>query len=132
MSTRDQEIRTWSILCHISAFAGILIPFGNVLGPLILWQIKKNDLPEISDHGKESVNFQITMLIVTVIFSIFFYSTLGYGEFMGSPFAVFGAGLGWGTLLYVIHIISWILVIYAAIKAKNGEFFRYPSLRLIK
>ena len=76
MNTREQQVRTWSMLCHLSALAVLIFPFGNIFGPLIVWQIKKNDLPEIDPHGKESLNFQITVLIITLVFSVFLFFIL--------------------------------------------------------
>ena len=55
------------MLCHLSALAGYIIPFGNVLGPLIIWQIKKNEFPSVEEHGKAALNFQITVLIGVLI-----------------------------------------------------------------
>src|ERR1700688_113983 len=89
MNTREQQVRTWSMLCHLSALAVLLFPFGNILGPLLIWQIKRNDLPEIDPHGKESLNFQITVLIITLVFSFLLFSILGYGALVGSPWMMF-------------------------------------------
>jgi uncharacterized Tic20 family protein len=132
MDTREQQIRNWSMLCHFSALASLLIPFGNILGPLLVWQLKKTDLPEIDPHGKESLNFQITILVITIIFSFFLFSTIGYGALIGSPLTMFSSGIGLGLLLALIKLTSWVLVIVAGIKANSGELFRYPSIRFIK
>src|ERR1035438_10194159 len=59
----DSQARTWNMLCHLSALAGYIIPFGNVLGPLLVWQIKKNEFPSVEAHGKAALNFQLTVLI---------------------------------------------------------------------
>ena len=132
MTANEQQVRTWSMLCHLSALAGLIIPFGNIIGPLLVWQIKKNEFPAIDPHGKESVNFQITILIITFIFSIFLFGTLGYGAFTRNPFTMFGGGIGLGLILSLVRLASWVLVILASIKANNGELFRYPSIHFIK
>jgi uncharacterized protein len=132
MNTRDQQIRTWSMLCHISAFASLIIPFGNLLGPLIVWQLKKNELPEIDPHGKESFNFQLTMTIITLIFGAFLFGTLGYSAFSGNVFGLISSGIGLGVTVSLIRIVSMVLVIVAAIKANNGELFHYPSIPFIR
>src|SRR5512137_1636318 len=62
-SGNDSQARTWNMLCHLSALAGYIIPFGNVLGPLLVWQIKKNEFPSVDEHGKAALNFQLTVLI---------------------------------------------------------------------
>jgi uncharacterized Tic20 family protein len=132
MNTQQQQVRTWSMLCHLSALAGLIIPFGSIIGPLIVWQIKKNELPEIDPHGKESVNFQITILIISLIFSAFLFGSLGYGILFGSPFALFAGSLGLGSILSLIRLASWVLVIIASIRANNGELFHYPSIKFIR
>jgi uncharacterized protein len=132
MNTREQQVRTWSMLCHLSALAVLLFPFGNILGPLLIWQIKRNDLPEIDPHGKESLNFQITVLIITLVFSFFLFSTLGYGALVGSPWMMFGGGFGLGFVLALVKLLSFLLVVVASIKANNGELFHYPSIRFLK
>ena len=59
--TKDE--RTWAMLCHFSAFSGLIFPFGNFLAPLIIWLIKKEEMPFVEDQGKEVLNFQISMTI---------------------------------------------------------------------
>lgn len=137
MTPRDQNVRTWSMLCHLSALAGLLFGLGNVLGPLIVWQIKKNELPEIEPHGKEALNFQLTMLIINIVASIIIAGIIGtafgFGGFMRSPFAFFGGGFGLGIILGIINLLAIILAIVAGIKANNGETYKYPfAIRFIK
>ena len=137
MATREQDVRTWSMLCHLAALAGFLFSLGSVIGPLIVWQIKKNELPEIDSHGKEAVNFQLTILIVRIIVGIIIAVSLGigwgFGELWRNPIYIFGSGFGLGTILVIINLLSWILAIVAGIKANNGESYRYPlSIRFIK
>ena len=62
----DKEQRTWAMLCHLSALAGFIVPMGSVIGPLIVWLIKKEDMPLVAEHGRKSLNFQITMLIAYI------------------------------------------------------------------
>ena len=64
----SSNVRTWSVLCHASALLGLFFHFlGHMLGPLIVWLFKRDDSPEIDAHGKESLNFQISMLIYDVV-----------------------------------------------------------------
>lgn len=137
METRTQNVRTWSMLCHLSALAGLLFSLGAVIGPLLVWQIKKNELPEIDPYGKESVNFQLTMLIINIVAGIIFASILGigfgFGRIWGSPFTIFGGGFGLFGILAIINLIAVILAVIAGIKANNGEFYKYPfAIRFIK
>lgn len=137
MNTRDQNVRTWSMLCHISALAGLFFSLGNVLGPLLVWQIKKNELPEIESHGKEALNFQLTILIINIIASIIIAGILGYGfgfgHFWRSPFYMLGGGFGLGIIISIINLVAWVLAVIAGLRANNGEPYKYPfSIRFIK
>jgi uncharacterized Tic20 family protein len=137
-NTREQNVRTWSMLCHLSALAGLLFGLGSVLGPLLVWQIKKNELPEIDRHGKEALNFQLTILIINLIVSVVFIgfmgAAFGFGHFWRrSPFSLFSGGFGIVSIVVIINLAAWILAVIAGLKANNGEFYKYPfAIRFIK
>jgi len=103
--------------CHLSALAGFILPFGNVLGPLLVWQLKKNEIPEIDPHGKASLNFQLTVLIVTLIAGLiaFLLSFVCIG-FLLIPVVI------------LLPLAGMILAIIAGIKANNGEPYDYPYM----
>lgn len=130
MESREQNVRTWSMLCHLAALAGFLFSLGSVLGPLIIWQIKKNELPEINPHGKASLNFQLTVFLVNLVLTIIMLSMWGFGFGLGvfwrSPFFMFGGGFGLGMLIGLLNLAAWILALIAGLKANNGETFKYP------
>jgi uncharacterized protein len=109
------SVRTWTILCHASALLGVFFHFpGHLLGPLIVWLAKRDDSPEIDAHGKESLNFQISMLIYNCIAAIFCLVLIGF------------------ALLALLWILNTIFVIVAAIQASEGKFYRYPmTIRFI-
>src|SRR5690242_11127927 len=68
--TLSSDERNWAMFCHLAGLAGFLpvIPFlGNVIGPLVLWLVKREQYPFVDDQGKEALNFQITMLIATIL-----------------------------------------------------------------
>ena len=103
-------------MCHASALLGLFFHFlGHILGPLVVWLIKRGDSPEIDAHGKESLNFQISMLIydaIAVILCIFL---------IGIP------------ILIALWVANTVLVIIASVKASEGKFYQYPfTIRLIK
>jgi hypothetical protein len=103
------------MLCHLSALAGFIIPFGNIIGPLLVWQLKKNDVPSVEAHGKEALNFQISMLIYFIVAGILTLVVIGF------------------FLLLALAIVALVCIILASIKASNGELYRYPiTLRLLK
>jgi uncharacterized Tic20 family protein len=109
------EEKQWALFTHLSSLIGLFIPFGSVLGPLIFWQIKKNDMPFVDDQGKEAVNFQITVAIAAIVSIILMFVLIGF------------------LLIFVVGIAWLVLTIMGAIAANNGEKYRYPmTLRLIK
>ncbi len=112
----EKQARTWGMLCHLSALCcWVGIPLGNILGPLLIWMIKKEELPLVDDEGKESLNFQISMTIYFIGAGILCIFLIGIPILIG---------------LVVAHII---LVIIASVKTNNGEKYTYPfTLRLIK
>ena len=115
-STSSPDVRTWNVLCHATALAGFFVPWaGHILGPLIVWLAKRNDSTEIDAHGKESLNFQISMLIYNVVAGVLCLVLIGF------------------VILGILHILSLVLVIIASIQASEGKFYRYPlAIRLIK
>lgn len=109
--------------CHLSALAGFLpIPFGNLIGPLIVWQMKRNEFPTVDEHGKESLNFQLSMAIYFLAVAVITGVTW-----------IFCIGVIFLPILAAIHIGGIILAVVAGLKANEGVFYRYPfNLRLIK
>ncbi|GAB3273804.1 DUF4870 domain-containing protein [Larkinella harenae] len=106
--------RLWAMLAHLSALGGFIIPFGNVIGPLVVWQIQKDKSAFVDYHGKESVNFQITV-------------TIGYC--IGLLLIIIFIGV---PILVVLGLLSVIFSVLAGVKANNGEFYNYPfSFRFI-
>ena len=112
----SSDVRTWCVLCHASALAGFFVPWaGHILGPLIIWLAKRGDSPEIDANGKESLNFQISMLIYNLIAGILCLVLIGF------------------VILAILHLLNLVLVIVASIQAGEGKFYRYPlAIRLIK
>jgi uncharacterized Tic20 family protein len=73
----DKDARNWAIVCHLSAFLVFLrIPFGNILGPLTIWLIKRNDYAFVNDQGKAALNFQISMTLYAIIIAVFGFGIL--------------------------------------------------------
>jgi uncharacterized Tic20 family protein len=91
------------------------VPFGNLIGPLIVWQMKKAEHPFIDDQGKESVNFQILMTIALIVSGLLICVFIGF------------------FILPVVLLLQLIFEIIAGVKANNGEPYRYPfNIRFIK
>ncbi|WP_372812003.1 DUF4870 domain-containing protein [Pseudoalteromonas nigrifaciens] len=110
-----KDDRTWAMLCHLSALSGFIVPLGSVIGPLIVWLIKKMTMPIVDIHGKKALNFQITMMIAYFVCFLLKFVVIGV------------------ILLPIVAIFSFVMVIIAAVKANDGKEFDYPlSLNLIK
>ncbi len=111
---RDQ--RRWAMFCHLAALLGLLgNGIGFLIGPLVVWLIRKDDAPFIDEHGKEAVNFQITMFLAF---------------FLGLLLMLVLVGI---VILIAVVILMIVMPIVAAIKASNGEHYRYPlTIRFIK
>jgi uncharacterized Tic20 family protein len=110
--SRDYSLET---LCHLLGLAGLTgIPFANVIAPLILWLVKKDSNPGVDAHGREAVNFQISMSIYTIIAALSMFILVGF------------------ILLPTVLIANLVLMIMAAVRANRGEFYRYPfTIRFI-
>src|SRR5438045_435368 len=111
----SSDVRTWCVLCHASALLGLFFHFlGHILGPLIVWLLKRGDSPEIDAYGKESLNFQISMLIYDAVAAILCIVLIGIPILIG------------------LWRLNTVLVIIASVKAGQGQFYRYPfTIRFI-
>jgi uncharacterized Tic20 family protein len=117
----DNSEKQFALFVHLSALLGFFIPFGNIIAPLVMWQIKKNESAFIDDQGKEAVNFNLTLLLVGLALVLLTLITFGLGALLTVPL---------GLALCVAWLIFAIL---AGIKANEGVAYRYPYiLRLIK
>lgn len=111
-----QEEKQWAMFCHLAALAGFIgIPFGNIIGPLIVWLIKKEAYGFVNQQGKEALNFQI---------SCFIYGLLLLPTLCFPPL--------FGLLIFALVLVDLTFVILASIAASKGESYRYPiTIRLI-
>jgi len=110
-----QDERTWGMLAHLTAFSGFLIPFGNIIAPLVVWLVKRDQSQFVGDQGKESLNFNISVLLAGAVCAVLVFVFIG-------------------ILLGVALFFYWLaMTIVAGIKASEGIRYRYPfTLRLIK
>lgn len=110
------QARQWAMFCHYSAFFWFLLPMvGNVLGPLIVWQLKKDMDPFVDQQGKEALNFQITFSIQLMICWALAWILIGF------------------PLMLLFSVVALVLVVIAGIRANEGKPYRYPfCLRIVK
>ena len=111
----DKDARMWGMICHLMGLSGYVIPFGNIIGPLIIWAIKKDEYPFVDDQGKEAMNFQLTLTIVFLAcFPLLFI-------------------LICVPLMLALGIYALVAIVIAAIKANDGIRYRYPySIKFLK
>ena len=69
--------RQWALICHLSALSGYVIPFGNLIVPIIIWSMKKEEMPMVDRHGKEVINFQISMTIWMIVSAFLIFLLIG-------------------------------------------------------
>jgi len=114
-SESDQQTRTWGMVLHLSMLAGFVIPFAGLIAPIVIWQVKKNDLPEIDAHGRTAVNWIISACIYGVICFVLCFLLIGI------------------PMMIVLGALCIVFPIIAGLKANNGEVWKYPmSIRFLK
>ena len=116
----SSDARTWAMLTHLSAFAATVVGFGFV-GPLVMWLLKREEHPFLDHHGREALNFNLSVLLYVAVGTVLGFVTLLVGFVVILP-----AFIALGVLWFVTTII-------AAVKANNGEGYRYPlTIRFLK
>ncbi len=112
----NKEEQNWAMYSHLAALLGFVIPAGNVVGPLVVWIMKKDTMPLVAEHGKEAVNFQITVLIALIVSAASTLVLIGF------------------LLLPIVGIGALVMTIMAVVKVSGGQLdYKYPfALRLIK
>jgi hypothetical protein len=114
----NKDARMWGMICHLAGLGGLIpiVPvIGSIIGPLIVWQIKKDEFGFVNDQGKEAVNFQISILIYAIVSALLCFACVGF------------------VLLPAVYIFDLIFLLIAAVKANDGEHYRYPlTIRFIK
>ncbi|EKF72781.1 hypothetical protein A11A3_17010 [Alcanivorax hongdengensis A-11-3] len=111
----DKEERNLAMAAHLLALAGLVVPFGSILGPLILWLIKKDDSAFVAEQGREALNFNITITLASIVAGLLTLVFIG-------------------MLLLPVIVVFWlVMTIMAAMKTAAGEHYRYPlTLRLVQ
>lgn len=142
MTTKNENNNAF--LIHISAFVGYFFPLGGIIAPIIFWQVKKDESEYLDEQGKEAVNFNLSYLLYTFILGLtfipFFFRSIfrngwNHNTFdnfhfnFSDMFGIFG-GL---SIIGFLAIIRFVLILLAAIKANNGEDYKYPlTIKFIK
>ena len=108
-SMPSRDARLWAMWCHLGALVGyVLIPFGSIIVPAIIWLTKRGSDPFIDAHGRESLNFQVTLILYIVVAVILCVVLVGF------------------VLVPILYIGGIILTIHAAIHANDGRPYYFP------
>src|SRR4051794_28359552 len=108
----DKNTRLWGMILHLSILAGYPIPVAGLVAPIVIWQVKKNELPGLDAHGKNAVNWILSFIIYNLVCFILFITLIL--SIIAIPLAI------------ALHVIGVIFPIIAGIKANNGEYWKYP------
>ena len=128
---------------HLSTFSRFIIPFGNFIGPIVLWSINKDKSEFINEHGKQAINFQISILLYALVigmisiplFAINIFNSLDFLDFNAfdsihinldkpSPLLYIGGSLG--VLAVLGFLLELVFIVTASLKARDGEYYKYP------
>jgi uncharacterized Tic20 family protein len=111
---RGRAERQWAMLVHVSLLAGLAVPLAGFVLPIVLWQMKKEEMPGLDGHGRVVVNWMISSLIYWVVCVALAFL------FVGIP------------LLVVLGVLSIVFPIIGGLKANDGVLWRYPlSIRFL-
>ncbi|MFZ5643513.1 MAG: DUF4870 domain-containing protein [Bacillota bacterium] len=114
MQGNNQE-NNWAMFCHLGGLCGYFIPFGNIIVPLVLWLIKKEEYLAVNYHGREALNFNISITIYALVGALLCLILIGF------------------VFLFVLAVFQIVLIIIATIEANKGNHYRYPlTIRFIK
>lgn len=106
----DKQTRIWAMLLHFSIFLGYIVPVAGLVAPILIWQIKKHELPGIEVHGRNVLNFIISMLFYSIIAILLCFFVIGF------------------ALLPILGLIGIVFPIIGGIKANDGIAWSYPMM----
>ena len=147
LDTHQKNIATF---IHLSTFSRFVIPFGNFIGPIVLWISNKEKSEFIDSHGKQAINFQLSILIYAIIigtisipffiFKIFhgidFIDFNGFQDFhinIGKASPLLYITGAFGAMAIIAFILELVFIVKASLKARDGELYQYPfTINFIK
>jgi hypothetical protein len=111
----EQQTREWAMFLHLSQLLGFLVPLGGLIAPILIWQLKKTELPGLDAHGKVVLNWVLSALIYFVAAGLLTLILIGI------------------PLLLAVVVLTAVFPIIGGVKANNGELWRYPlSIQFLK
>ncbi|MDB9960760.1 DUF4870 domain-containing protein [Oceanihabitans sp.] len=139
----DNHQNNIATFIHLSTFSRFIIPFGNFLGPIILWVANKDKSSFVDDHGKQAINFQISILLYSIIIGMLTVPFFLFNIFNGIDFLDINAfdsirinidkpspllyiGGAFAGLAIVGFILELVFIVKAGLTAREGKLFKYP------
>ena len=111
---QDTNTRQWAMFLHLSQLAGFVIPFAGLIAPIVIWQVKKDEMPELDVHGRMVANWIISELIYIAISVVLSFVIIGI------------------FLLFILGILAIVFPVIGGLKANDGHTWKYPlSLRIL-
>ncbi|OBX17518.1 MULTISPECIES: DUF4870 domain-containing protein [Bizionia] len=146
----DNHQKNLATFIHLSTFTRFLIPFGNFIGPLVLWVMNKDKSEFVDAHGKQAINFQMSILLYALIIGMvtipfFIFNLISGFDFLDintfdsirisitkpSPLLYITGGLGF--LAIIGFILELVFIVKAALSARDGQAFQYPlTIKFLK
>ena len=104
----NKDLRLWGMLLHLSVLAGFVVPFAGLVVPIVIYILKKDELPGLQPHFNVVINWIISLVIYAVICGILVFVVIGI------------------FLFWVLALVALVFPIIGAIKANDGEVWNYP------
>ena len=142
-TTNEKNIST---VLHLSALTQYIFPFGNYIFPIVIWSSKKDDSEFVNYNGKQVLNFQLSIFIYSIVLCLIAIPIFIYSIFRNVPFdacyhdhdfvinhlnlhhitGVAIIGIVALLLFIFLKVAEFVLIIHAAVKASNGDEYKYP------
>lgn len=111
--TRDEK--NMGIAIHASSFAGYMIPFGSILGPLVVWLMKRDEIAFVDKCGRNCLNFKLSLMIYMMVSAVLMFVGIGF------------------IMVGILAILDIVFTIIAVMKASEGISYQYPmSIKFLK
>ena len=139
----DNHQKNIATFIHLSSFSRFMIPFGNFIGPIILWIANKEKSEFIDAHGKQIINFQISILLYAIVIGLITVPFFVFNIFNGidfidinafesirlninkpSPLLYITGGIGFVAIMG--FLLEMVFIVRASLAAKEGKLFDYP------
>ncbi len=152
METTTNNCKTLAALTHLSALSQYFFPLGNFILPVVIWSVSRRGSEFVDDHGKQAINFQLSIFLYSLVLAIIAIPILLFTIFKNVPFSVIADGGEFAyhlspanitgiviiaaiavMLFILLKVAEFFLIIFASVRAANGEPYNYPfSIKFIK